>query len=203
MPWVVFGDFNETIHSDEKLGGVDRDARQMEAFRECLSRCELIDLGFIGQKFTWCNGRFGEQRTLLRLDQMVANEGWTESFFEARVLNSSIPISNHCLMILNLSNRPHRKPGKRRFLFEAMWTRDKRCREVVELAWNPLGGDPSSPIMDRVKRCQVQLQRWIWKEFGNISYLLKQKKDRLQQLESLNSLHEKCRGDTETKKGNK
>ena len=121
---------------------------------------------------------------------MVANEGWTESFSEARVLHSSMPISNHCLMILNLSNRPHRKPGKRRFLFEAMWTRDKRCREVVELAWSPLGGDLSSSIMDRVKRCQVQLQRWNWKEFGNISYLLKQKKDRLQQLESLNSLHE-------------
>nr|POF00029.1 hypothetical protein CFP56_41859 [Quercus suber] len=65
-------------------------------------------------------------------------------------------------MILNLSNRPYRKPGKRRFLFEAMWTRDERCREVVELAWNPLGGDPSSPIMDRVKRCQVQLQSWNW-----------------------------------------
>ena len=61
MPWVVFGDFNETIHFDEKLGGVDRDARQMEAFKECLSRCELIDLRFIGQKFTWCNGHFGEQ----------------------------------------------------------------------------------------------------------------------------------------------
>ena len=61
MSWVVFGDFNKTIHSDEKLGGVDRDARQMEAFKECLSRCELIDLGFIGQKFTWCNGHFGEQ----------------------------------------------------------------------------------------------------------------------------------------------
>ena len=61
MPWVVFGYFNEIIHFDEKLGGVDRDARQMEAFRECLSRYELIDLGFIGQKFTWCNDCFEEQ----------------------------------------------------------------------------------------------------------------------------------------------
>ena len=37
-------------------------------FRECLSRCGLHDLGFVGQRYTWCNGRFGEQRTKLRLD---------------------------------------------------------------------------------------------------------------------------------------
>ena len=75
MPWVVCGDFNEIMQSDEKLGWLDRDARQMKVFRECLSDYGLIDLGFVGRRFTWCNGRIGEQRTLVRLDRMVANEG--------------------------------------------------------------------------------------------------------------------------------
>ena len=30
LPWVLFGDFNEIVHSDEKLGWLDRDVRQME-----------------------------------------------------------------------------------------------------------------------------------------------------------------------------
>ena len=50
LPWVLFGDFNEIVHSDEKLGWLDRDARQMEGFRECLSDCGLVDLGFVGQR---------------------------------------------------------------------------------------------------------------------------------------------------------
>ena len=61
MPWIMFGDFNEILNSDEKLGWLDRDARQMEGFRECLCNCGLIDMGFVGQWFTWCNGRIGEQ----------------------------------------------------------------------------------------------------------------------------------------------
>ena len=52
MPWIVFGDFNEILNSNEKLGWLDRDARQMEGFRECLSKCDLFDMGFVGQRFT-------------------------------------------------------------------------------------------------------------------------------------------------------
>ena len=68
MSWVVFGDFNEVTHQNEKLGWKERELKQMEGFWESLSKCGLFDLGFIGQRFMWCNGHFGEQRTLLRLD---------------------------------------------------------------------------------------------------------------------------------------
>ena len=71
MPWIVFGDFNEITQSDEKTGWLERDAKQMADFRDCLTRCELFDLGFFGQKFTWCNGRGGGVSNALRL-------GWTK-----------------------------------------------------------------------------------------------------------------------------
>ena len=102
MPWVVFGDFNEIVQSDEKLGWLDRDARQMEVFRECLIDCGLIDLGFVGRRFTWCNGRIGEQRTLVRLDRIVANEEWLKMFFEAKVFHKAMVASDHCLLNLSL-----------------------------------------------------------------------------------------------------
>ncbi|XP_050264248.1 uncharacterized protein LOC126708501 [Quercus robur] len=83
----------------------DRDARQMEVFRKCLSDCGLIDLGFVGQRFTWCNGRIGEQRTRVRLDRMVANEEWRKMFPEARVIHRAMAASDHCLLNLSLRQR--------------------------------------------------------------------------------------------------
>ena len=74
MLWVVFGDINEIVHLEEKLGWKEREAYQMEVFRAVLSVCGLSNLGFVGQRYTWCNDRFGDQRTLIRLDRMVAND---------------------------------------------------------------------------------------------------------------------------------
>ena len=72
-----------------------------------------------------------------------------------------------------------------------MWTRDERCREIVEGAWDPGRIDLEDGIMGRLKRCQKQLLRWNWVEFGNVNKMLKQKKEKLQQLELWDSLHGK------------
>ena len=75
MSWFVFGDFNKMTHPEEKLGWLDRDTDQMRAFRECLWQCGLSDLGFVGQRFTWCKERIGTQRTLLRLQCIMKDGG--------------------------------------------------------------------------------------------------------------------------------
>nr|POE82897.1 hypothetical protein CFP56_14177 [Quercus suber] len=179
MPWVVFGDFNEITHSDEKLGWLDRDADQMQAFKDCLGDCGLTNLGFVGQRYTWCNERLGAQRTLVRLDRFVANEGWRALFPEAMVFHVSMPASDHCLLELSLKKRGHPKPTKKRFFFESMWTRDDRCREVIETAWDPLRECPMFQLQDRIKSCQIHLQEWNWATFGNVMKALKQKQSRL------------------------
>ena len=73
-----------------------------------------------------------------------------------------------------------------------MWVREAGCREVVENAWDPYRGDEEYKITDRIKSCQVNLQLWNWRIFGNVNKILKQKQESLQQLENLSSLHEKA-----------
>lgn len=88
----------------------------------------------MGQRYTWCNGRLGEQRTLIRLDKVVANEEWRNMFLEAKVYHVAMSTSDHCLLALFLERKAFSRPTKRRFLFEAMWTQDERCKQVIEEA---------------------------------------------------------------------
>jgi hypothetical protein len=55
--WLCLGDFNEILSLGEKSSRSYRSKNQMEAFQHALDDCNLLDLGFIGPKYTWCNGR--------------------------------------------------------------------------------------------------------------------------------------------------
>ncbi|OMO65780.1 reverse transcriptase [Corchorus capsularis] len=52
-PWVVGGDFNEIATASEKSNFKDSDCHRCRRMQEALQACNLIDLGFIGPKFTW------------------------------------------------------------------------------------------------------------------------------------------------------
>jgi hypothetical protein len=62
----------------------------MQGFRDALSDCELEDLGFTGDKFTWQGGRLRE-----RLDRAVANQRWIIMFPMAGVINENFSKSDH------------------------------------------------------------------------------------------------------------
>ena len=70
---------------------------------------------------------------MVRLDRIVANEKWLKMFPEAKFFHKAMAASDHCM--LNLSLRKVQRRGKGKwFMFEAMWTREKGCREVIETA---------------------------------------------------------------------
>ncbi|GMI80507.1 hypothetical protein HRI_001720000 [Hibiscus trionum] len=68
LPWLVMGDFNEILLSSEKEGGRLRSNRNMEAFWQALEDCDLMDLGFSGQWYTWEKGRLSTNVIRERLD---------------------------------------------------------------------------------------------------------------------------------------
>ena len=62
-------------------------------------------------------------------------------FPEASVHHLAMFASNHCMIVLYQKRKNPTRPAKRRFMFEAMWTRDERCRQIIENAWDPLRDD--------------------------------------------------------------
>lgn len=84
--WCCMWNFNEIISYGDKVGGSERHRQTMVDFRECLYGCELRDLPFVGDKFTWNNGQGSLGNIRERIDKVVADFSWVDLFpsFEVR-----------------------------------------------------------------------------------------------------------------------
>ena len=118
VPWVCIGDFNEILNLLEKWGGNKRQRGLIEAFQSTLEDCRLLDLGYQGQKFTWNNGRAGNDFVKERLDRVVANEEWCEIFPKVDICVEEEMSSVHCPIYVTLQEDMKRR--RRTHLFRHM-----------------------------------------------------------------------------------
>ncbi|XP_058078982.1 uncharacterized protein LOC131227248 [Magnolia sinica] len=72
-PWLLCGDFNTTASPEERIGTSHPNSRSMEDFRTVISNAGLLDAGYIGSKFIWCNNRSVLSRRWARVDRMLFN----------------------------------------------------------------------------------------------------------------------------------
>ncbi|KAE8796210.1 elongation factor 1-alpha [Hordeum vulgare] len=112
----------------------------MDRLREALEGCDLCDLGFVGDKFTWRNhstelgSYIGE-----RIYGASANEGWFVSFPDFVVENGIPRHSDHRLVVVH-TRGDSRGDGRganereRGFRFEAWWLKEDGCSEVIKNA---------------------------------------------------------------------
>ncbi|KAA3476013.1 reverse transcriptase [Gossypium australe] len=120
FPWFVCGDFNEIMYGSEKKGGVPRNERRMEVFREVLVDCGLMDMGFSGRWFTWERGNLPVTNIRERLDRGVANEEWQNMFPDGSIGHLTHSMSDHCLLLLK-TKREETGAKVSSFKFETCW----------------------------------------------------------------------------------
>ena len=96
----------EITRSHKKLGGRQRSARQMEEFRDVLDECGFWDLGFMGGKFTWCNGHPDGFTIWERLDRVVATMEWLDKFPTTKVIHLECGLSDHKPILICLNGIP-------------------------------------------------------------------------------------------------
>nr|POE64005.1 hypothetical protein CFP56_02038 [Quercus suber] len=136
LPWLCIGDFNELMQGDEKEGGSTRPVRQMASFCIAVNESQLRDLGYVGQKFTWCR-RMGDRGWVReRLDRALVSTAWAQHFPTHQLFHIANSASDHCILVLK-DTPPRCKPRQRKklFRFESMWINDESCSPVVEEAW--------------------------------------------------------------------
>ncbi|KAF5458865.1 hypothetical protein F2P56_022863 [Juglans regia] len=162
-PWFCVGDYNEIMHNGEKYGGRMRPNSQMEAFRLSLALKGLSDLGYIGDKYTWCNNRQGPQFTKERLDRACANDKWLEMFPETMVSTEAVQRSDHRPLIITIASRNQFFTREERpFRYEVSWAAREECSKIVEEAWkeSSLAQNKLDQVVSSLSRCQDKLKKW-------------------------------------------
>jgi hypothetical protein len=157
LPWVVIGDFNEIMFSHEKEGGNPRPNSFMQAFQDALTDCELEDLGYSGDSYTWKRGRIRE-----RLDRAVANGAWNIMHPGAVLQHLQYTRSDHRPILLdtdyqNLSVNQSRQSKK----FEAKWLREKGFRKMVERTWTEASATlPAGNMLAKLNHLHGAMHAW-------------------------------------------
>jgi hypothetical protein len=156
MPWATIGDFNEILFNHEKEGGNPRPQVYMQAFRDVLDDCDLIDLGFIGEPFTWKRGRIRE-----RLDRVIVNNAWNIMHPGAVVKHLEFARSDHRPILLDMDFQIIPSNPNSSIKFEAKWLHEKDFIEVVEQAWhNANEATARSGVLDRLAHMHKALHDW-------------------------------------------
>lgn len=150
--------------------------------------CNLLDLGFIGPKYTWCNGRMATGITRERLDRVVANHEWCQNFNVVSVEVLPRLCSDHNPLLVSFSNHQEALwQHRRHFWYEASWEKHKEYGALIKRVWRVCESSESAwtKVRKNLKGCQRVLQRWVRKIGGSLEDQIKLKEKEIQDLQML------------------
>lgn len=169
IPWVLGGDFNEITCEADKSEGVARPERLMFDFREAIDSCNLIDPGYIGPDYTWCNKHFSSDLIWKRLDRFLFNSEMKIRCSSFKVYHLALLASDHRpILAVWMESQPdqRKRMSSRPKKFEESWTKYGECREIVTQVWKNLRHLEARTIQDKMKMCLSRLSAWRCNKYG-------------------------------------
>ncbi|KAK4383979.1 hypothetical protein Sango_3102200 [Sesamum angolense] len=98
-PWLVLGDFNAVVDESEVCGQAADTSASMMEFRNCIRDTGLVPLPFTGCPYTWHNCSEGPRSLWKRLDRMLVNEAWLDTWPSSSYLSALPSTSDHSPLI--------------------------------------------------------------------------------------------------------
>ncbi|KAK2642540.1 hypothetical protein Ddye_024303 [Dipteronia dyeriana] len=124
----------------------------------------MVDLGFIGQKFTWTVKRGVNESIWERLDRTLCYKEWRIIFTEDFLEHLPRVSSDHCTILLNLYSHHIMRRDFKPFRFEAMWLKHREFSSMTKQFWE----SRNECIVDKITVFSSKLREWNEEEFGCI-----------------------------------
>ncbi|KAL0013396.1 hypothetical protein SO802_000465 [Lithocarpus litseifolius] len=161
-PWIIAGDFNEPLADEDKFGGRPVSINRSLLFKDCLDKCNMVDMGFNGPKFTWTNRREINNLIQERIDRFFMNPSWCLLYPDAKVSHLTRCHSDHFPVLMETNpcrllhlNRP--------FKFQSFWLSEPSFPSVVNQAWRQ-----PRKLREAIDIFANQANLWNKNHFGNI-----------------------------------
>nr|XP_045088271.1 uncharacterized protein LOC123496916 [Aegilops tauschii subsp. strangulata] len=168
LPWVVIGDFNEVLHAHEHDGVGQRSQVQIDAFRDAIDTCSLLDIGYTGNSWTFEKKVTGGTFTRVRLDRCVATPEWMLAFPQAELEHKVAASSDHAPLLLRLDHVHACRKGPKPFKYELAWERHPDLVGVVEIGWKDKPVESVAGIQGKLTLLSDDLSTWERNHFGSV-----------------------------------
>ncbi|GJS85074.1 hypothetical protein Tco_0751615, partial [Tanacetum coccineum] len=114
LPWCILGDFNAALFLHDSSAGNSNVDISMCEFKECGEEIEVMDVQHSGLQFTWSQKPKGKDGLLKKIDRVMANLDFNDTFAGAHANFKPYRISDHSPSILNIPTltKPKPKPFK-------------------------------------------------------------------------------------------
>ncbi|KAK4731472.1 hypothetical protein R3W88_024460 [Solanum pinnatisectum] len=182
IPWCTIGDFNVITNMDEKTRGMPYNMNKSLEFISVIEACGLIDLGYTGLPYTWCNQRNAQARVWKRLDRSMVNDKWLETMPQTTIEHLSSVGSDHSPLLLEMvrKNEDHIKY----FKFLHFWVDNESFMETVQNCWErEVTGNPMWKLHQKMKRLTSTLSNWSNREYGDIYAKVKEFEENIRKAE--------------------
>lgn len=97
---LVARDFNCIVGSHEMGGRQYTNSIESREFRDFIDSAGLIDLGYFGSWFIWCNNHLRPARVWKRIDRILVMAGWLQHFLRYQVQHFSRIVSDQCPILI-------------------------------------------------------------------------------------------------------
>jgi hypothetical protein len=169
-PWLMIGDFNEAMWKEEHLPLSRRSERLMKDFRYLLSHCDLHDIGFMGQAWTFDNKRKGDSNVRVRLDRAAATPAWSLCFPEYRLRHLSSSRSDHRPLLVAAVQATNCRLERLIRRYEIAWEREPFLAATVEEAWSRrVPSHDLGEVNAALKDVMTSLYGWKAKNFKPVA----------------------------------
>lgn len=133
-PWLISGDFNAVLHTEDRHNGRPVTAYETQDFEAFMFEMEVFEVQSKGCFFSWNNKGQGSSRIASRIDRGLGNTAWMDVYGCVEAVSLPPGLSDHSPIIYNCQLET--ESGGRPFRFLNALASHEQFSSIVQQAWS-------------------------------------------------------------------